>query len=196
MELKQPTYLLDLMAAPVGTAVPDQVVLDDAMAEHFVVAEALQPFLAEIVKDRTKEIETITRHMEISLNELINRQQLRMAELYEQQGDAESNSPVAANIKQVEDRLDELNGRLERRRIELAQERHCTISDIRRVGVAWVLPHPERKSPTVAPFVRDDDIERMGVERDVVASFAPESRAAMSYEALWWDLQRRLRAYD
>jgi superfamily II DNA or RNA helicase len=164
MDLKQPTYLLDLMAAPPGTSVPDNVVLDDAVAERFVVGEALQPFLAEIVKERTREIETITRHMEISLNELINRQQLRMGDLYEQQGNADSNSPVAANIKQVEDRLDELNGRLERRRLELAQERHCTISDIRRVGVAWVLPHPERKSPGNAPFVRDDEIERIAVE--------------------------------
>jgi hypothetical protein len=164
MDLKQPTYLLDLMAAPPGAAVPDNVVLDDAIAERFVVAEALQPFLAEIVKERTREIETITRHMEISLNELINRQQLRMGDLYEQQGNADSNSPIAANLKQVEDRLDELNGRLERRRLELAQERHCTISDIRRVGVAWVLPHPERKSPGVAPFVRDDEIERIAVE--------------------------------
>jgi len=164
MELKQPTYLLDLMAAPAGTAVPDNVVLDDAVAERYVVGEALQPFLAEIIKERTREIETITRHMEISLNELINRQQLRMGDLYEQQGNADSNSPIAANIKQVEDRLDELNGRLERRRLELAQERHCTISDIRRVGVAWVLPHPERKSPGVAPFVRDEEIERIAVE--------------------------------
>jgi superfamily II DNA or RNA helicase len=164
MDLKQPTYLLDLMAAPTGTAVPDNIVLDDAVAEQFVIGEALQPFLAEIVKERTREIETITRHMEISLNELINRQQLRMGDLYEQQGNADSNSPVAANIKLAEDRLDELNGRLERRRAELAQERHCTISDIRRVGVAWVLPHPERKSPGVAPFVRDDEIERIAVE--------------------------------
>jgi hypothetical protein len=141
MDLKQPTYLLDLMAAPPGTAVPDNVVLDDAVAERFVVGEALQPFLAEIVKERTREIETISRHMEISLNELINRQQLRMGDLYEQQGNADSNSPVAANIKQVEDRLDELNGRLERRRLD-----------------------PERKSPGVAPFVRDDEIERIAVE--------------------------------
>jgi Domain of unknown function (DUF3883) len=27
-----------------------------------------------------------------------------------------------------------------------------------------VLPHPERKSPKVAPFVRDDEIERIAVE--------------------------------
>lgn len=38
-----------------------------------------------------------------------------------------------------------------------------------------------------------DEVERMGVERDVVASFAPGSRAALAYEALWWDLKRRLR---
>lgn len=164
MELKQPTYLLDLMAAPVQTPVPVNVSLNDAAVEGFVVAEALQPFLAEIVKGRRREIEVIARHMEISLNELINRQQLRMASLYEQLGTGDSNSPVAANIKQVEDRLDELNGRLERRRAELAQEQHCTISDIRKVGMAWVLPHPERRSPGMAPFVRDDEIERIAVE--------------------------------
>src|ERR1700730_18355576 len=27
-----------------------------------------------------------------------------------------------------------------------------------------LLPHPERKSPGVAPFVRDDEIERIAVE--------------------------------
>ncbi|MET4236339.1 superfamily II DNA or RNA helicase [Bradyrhizobium sp. LA6.10] len=164
MELKQPTYLLDLVVAPVQTPVPNNITLDDSLAEGFLVSEALQPFLSDIVRERTKEIETISRHMEISLNELIDRQQLRMADLYEQQGQGESASPIAANIKQVEDRLDELNGRQERRRIELSQERHCTIGDIRRVGVAWVLPHPERNSAKVAPFVRDDEIERIAIE--------------------------------
>jgi chromosome partitioning protein len=36
------------------------------------------------------------------------------------------------------------------------------------------------------------DVERMGVERDVIAAFAPRSRAALAYEALWEDVQRRL----
>ncbi len=36
----------------------------------------------------------------------------------------------------------------------------------------------------------------MGLERDVVAMFAPGSRAALAYEALWMDIQRRLRAPD
>ena len=35
-------------------------------------------------------------------------------------------------------------------------------------------------------------IERMGAERDVVAAFAPRSRAAIAYEELWHDVERRL----
>jgi cellulose biosynthesis protein BcsQ len=37
-----------------------------------------------------------------------------------------------------------------------------------------------------------DEIERMGVQRQVVASFAPKSLGAMAYQALWWDVRRRL----
>jgi len=37
-----------------------------------------------------------------------------------------------------------------------------------------------------------DEVERMGVERDVVAAFAPKSGAALAYEALWLDVRRRL----
>ncbi len=39
-----------------------------------------------------------------------------------------------------------------------------------------------------------DEVERMGVERDVVEAFAPHSRAALAYQALWWDVRRRLAA--
>jgi chromosome partitioning protein len=45
-----------------------------------------------------------------------------------------------------------------------------------------------------AAIPASDDVERMGVERDPVSAFAPGSIAAMSYEALWLDVQRRLRA--
>jgi chromosome partitioning protein len=45
-----------------------------------------------------------------------------------------------------------------------------------------------------AAIPASDEVEWMGVSRDVVASFAPQSRAALAYEALWWDVRRRLRA--
>ncbi len=45
-----------------------------------------------------------------------------------------------------------------------------------------------------AAIPSSDDVERMGEERDPVGAFAPTSHAAMAYEALWWDVQRRLTA--
>ena len=38
-----------------------------------------------------------------------------------------------------------------------------------------------------------DDVERMGEERTAVAAFAPRTTAALAYEALWWDVRRRLK---
>ena len=36
------------------------------------------------------------------------------------------------------------------------------------------------------------EVERMGLERDVVAAFAPRGRAALAYEGLWTDVRRQL----
>jgi len=36
------------------------------------------------------------------------------------------------------------------------------------------------------------DVERMGAHRDVVAAFAPRSRVALAYAALWSDVRQRL----
>ncbi len=72
--------------------------------------------------------------------------------------------PLAANLRQAEDRVDELVGRLERRREELQRERQCTIGDVQHVGRAWVLPHPERAVPGIAPMVQDAEVERIAVE--------------------------------
>jgi hypothetical protein len=94
---------------------------------------------------------------------MIHRQSLRHADLAEAQEKAPDVPLNAANLKQSEDRLDELNGRLERRREELQQESQCAIGDIQHVGRAWVLPHPERASPAVASLMPDEKIERIAV---------------------------------
>ena len=163
--VRQPTIFLDFSLAPAGTEIlygsrlpgRDQV-------EQVLIERALQPFLEEIQAQREKETEIISRHVEISLNELIHRQNLRMAELLESQQAGDTSPLLAANIKTTEDRLDELNGRLERRQEELKQERHCVISDIHHHGRAWVLPHPERTSPAIASIVRDEETERIAVQ--------------------------------
>ncbi len=86
------------------------------------------------------------------------------AELIEQKESGSKESGLDGRIKQSEDRLFELNARLEQRREELQQEGSCTITDIRHHGCAWVLPHPERSSPEIASMVSNDEIERLAVE--------------------------------
>jgi REP element-mobilizing transposase RayT len=137
---------------------------DRVAAEQFLIQTALNPMLAEVTAERARETETITKHLEISLNELIHRQNMRLAELMEMQQRGDTSQPLAANIKQTEDRIDELNGRLEHRCAELERERECMIGDIQHVARAWVLPHPERKTPQIAAMVADPEIERIAVQ--------------------------------
>jgi len=85
-------------------------------------------------------------------------------------------------MKQSEDRLEELNARREQRLADLDRECQCTIGDIQHVGCAWVLPHPERTSPGVAPMVRDDEIERIAVQA-VIAHEKAQGREVESVEA-------------
>lgn len=165
MTIRQPTIFLDLALATPGAQAPDDSMLPaKELVEQALIAKALAPFLEETSAQRHNEVETISRHMEISLNELINRQNLRMAELLCDQQSLDASPLLAANLKTTEDRLFELNGRLERRREELQQELHCTITDINHIGRAWVLPHPERTAPGIASMVRDDEIERIAVQ--------------------------------
>ena len=95
---------------------------------------------------------------------MIHRQNLRMAELVGQQ---ERRRGVALYAGQPQ------AGRGPARRIErpaggtarrAAPGGQCKIGDIRHIGRAWVLPHPERASPQMAPMVQDDEIERIAVD--------------------------------
>ena len=184
MAVKQPTVFLDLAVAPTGTAAPDGAGLPaPEQREHTLVETCLNAFLAEIAGQRCKETNTIRRHIEISLNELIHRHQLTFASLMEQQEKLGSTPPwLAASLKQSEDRLEELNGRRERRLAELESECQCAIGDIQHVGCAWVLPHPERTSPAIQPMVRDDEIERIAVQA-VIAYEKAQGRTVESVEA-------------
>lgn len=164
LSIRQPTIFFDLALAPKGTGVPDgNGMPDQAAAEQFLIAEALNPFLAEVSAQRAREIATIRRHLEISLRELIHRQNIRMAELYEQEQGGDE-TLLAANRKKVEDKLDDLNGRLERRTAELRHEAECMIGDVQHIGRAWVLPHPDRALPQMALMVRDEEVERIAVQ--------------------------------
>lgn len=165
LSLRQPTVFLDLISSEKGASAPAEFSLPDRNAtETFLVEQALNPFLTEIQAQRSHENEIVRKHIEISLAELINRQNLTLADLVTKQEAGDQTPGLAGNIKQAENHLDELNGRLEGRRRDLEMERHCTIGDVQHLGQAWVLPHPDQLKPHVAPMVRDDEVERIAVQ--------------------------------
>ena len=168
LSVRQPTLLLEVIPAPKGTAMPAAPGLPARQAvEMALVTRALKPFLAEVSKQRERESRVVRKHIEISLGELIHRQNLQLADLVSKQQARETTPGLAGNIAQAEQHLDELNRRLETRRQQIEMERHCTIGDIAHVGRTWVLPHPDRTSPEVAPMVRDDEVEKIAVREAI-----------------------------
>jgi superfamily II DNA or RNA helicase len=164
MTIKQPTIFLDLAPATKGTVVPDCSGLPDRHAtEQTLIEKALNPFRNEITAERLHEIDIIANHVEISLNSIIDKVQCQLAALLEQKESGSTEPGLDGRIKQFDDRLFELNGRLERRREDLIKERECTIGSVDYIGCAWVLPHPERNTPAIAPMVRDDEVEKIAI---------------------------------
>jgi hypothetical protein len=132
--------------------------------ERVLLEQALQPFLKEVAGEREHQNETVRRHVEISLQALINRQNLQLADFLNRQVEGQNVPGLDGLISQAEGHLDRQNERLEGRLREPEMERHCTIADITHLGRAWVLPHPDRTTPARAPMVRDEEIERIAIE--------------------------------
>lgn len=183
MAIKQPTIFLDLTPAETPPEIPDDAELPDRnQVEVLLLEQALQPLLEEVRSEREREVATISRHIELSLNAIINRENLLLADLVSQKENGSTEPGLEGRIKISEDKLLELDHRLQRRRMELAQERQCSIGDIQHIGRAWVLPHPERAEPGIAPMVSDPEIERIAVQA-VIAHEEAEGRVVESVEA-------------
>lgn len=163
MLVHEPTILHAITPSPVGTPAPSDPIPDRSQVELFLYQKALEPWVEREAAAREHEVARIARHVDISLNSLIDRQQSQLAEFLNRQIEGQTVPGLDGIISQAEQHLDELNNRLENRRKELELERHCAIADIAHLGRAWVVPHPERTSPQLAPMVRDDEIEQIAV---------------------------------
>ncbi|GAB3789228.1 helicase-related protein [Spirosoma horti] len=163
--LKQPTLFLDIVPAPDANSVPDSTNLPDQQyLEQHLVQYALRDYLAEVQAERQREVAVVTRHVELSLNELLNKQNLKLGELIDQEMDA----PLPINLlglkTQIENRILELSNRLDHRRSELAKEGQCTIASTQHLGTAWLLPHPDRNQPAMQSMVSNAEIEEIAVQ--------------------------------
>ena len=104
MTVRQPTVFLDgMVPAPAGTPAPvDGHSCDRSEVERILLEQALQPFLAEMAGGDKRQIETIRRHVEISLDALIDRQNRQLADLLDRQIQGQTIPGLDGLISQAE----------------------------------------------------------------------------------------------
>jgi len=165
MAIRQPTLFLDVTPARAAVPLPEAPgpLPDRPLIEQFLYSHTLEPWLIEVAAERSREVDRVSDHVRISLDALIDRQNLVLAELCNRQVDGQTVPGLDGLIAQAELHLDELNNRRDTRLRDLDMERHTTIGDITHVGRAWIVPHPERANPALRSMVRDDEIEALAV---------------------------------
>lgn len=193
ISIHNPTIFHEIVPAESGVSLPDDSQLPSkGDLESYLVSQTLGPFLKEVKKDRERETQVVERHVETSLNTLLHRENMTLAELQTQKESGSTESGLEGRIKQAENRIDELCLRLEKRRTELEQQRQCKIDDIRHHGRAWVLPHPERNDRRLVAMRRDEEVEKKAVE---VATQALQSEGysveSVESQNLGYDLKAR-----
>ena len=115
--------------------------------EEFMQITAYQPFLEEIQKERLCEVDRITAHVELSLNELIQKADEEIGkiglEIEKKMPGAEGRLVIAEN------RHDELRVRRDQRKQDLERERSLSLQGIERITSVLVFPHPDREDSEV-----------------------------------------------
>jgi len=145
----------NLQPAPTPATLPPVASEPEPLA--WLHQEALQPFLEEVQAERGAEIDRIAAHVELSLTELIEREDRLIGRLME---DKERGVEGAAgNLAQAEERQSALLQRRERRREELARERALSLQAVERIASALILPHPEAAKPEIQRLRQNPETE-------------------------------------
>lgn len=168
----QPYALLDLKAPESPPSPPDdlrrEAADEDALVE-WSLDEVVTPYFAEVQGRRRRELEIKRKYVRKSLQYLISESnkklqkydaQLRQLPLLDDPG----RLPIQGNRAREEARRNELMQRLDDRLAEIERERHLSETPPEVLGVALVLPMPERATDGTAGMRSDPEVERIAVE--------------------------------
>ena len=159
LRLSGPTILANLQPAELPKYLPE--VVNAPEPTEWLQQNALLPFLEEVRQDRVAEVERILAHIEMSLTELISREDAAIGRWEEEsQRNAEG---AAGNLKQAEDRHSLLLHRRETRRQEMERQKSLSIQGVERITSIVVLPHPERDRPDIANLRTDPETEAIAM---------------------------------
>jgi superfamily II DNA or RNA helicase len=157
--LSGPTILGNLQPAPTPKDPPELATAADPST--WLQENSLLPFLDEVRKERIAEVERIAAHIEMSLTELIAKED---AAIGRWESEAERGVEGAAgNLKQAEDRHAVLLHRRETRRQEMERQRSLTLQAVDRLTSIIILPHPDRDRPEIANLRPDPETEAVAM---------------------------------
>ena len=141
----EPGVLGDLAPAPNVDPLPDVAHRPEPAA--WLQANMLTPFLDATRAERLGEVERVTRHVELSLKELVQRadDEIGRAQVDREEG----RQGAEGRLAMAEDRHAKLLARRERRREELQQQQALSLQGVERMTSVLVLPHPDRHAAEV-----------------------------------------------
>ena len=143
--LREPQVLGNLTPAGMPENLPSVASLPEQ--DGWLRENALSPFIEEIRKDRTEELQRIAEHVELSLTEVLRRTDLEVGRAMEDMGNQVQGAE--GRLAQAQNRHGVALERRERRRRELEQQQALTLQGVERLTTALVIPHPNRDDPDV-----------------------------------------------
>ena len=157
--LREPDVLGNLIPASTSEDLPPVAALPEATT--WLNENALMPFINEVRTERLAEVERISKHVELSLTEVLQRIDEEIGRAAEEV-DKEITG-AEGRLAQAETRHGEALARRERRRGELRRQRAVTLQGVERLASVLVLPHPERETLDVRRLRPDPETERMAM---------------------------------
>jgi len=159
--LRDPSYLLDLIAPEKQPRLLPTLPTEDARSQTFLFEKGLRPFQKEIADEREHELDLIERSVRTCFEELITKRDAVLAKhlMAQERGD-----PTAIGLAELEaQKLQELQRRRDQRLNEIARQRSLSLQGVERIGLAMVLPHPERHEPAHTHLKTDRETERKAI---------------------------------
>lgn len=159
-QLRDPNVLGNLTPAPASSTLPSLAHMPEALMllhEH-----VLTPFLEKVRAERTGEVERVKAHIELSLTELLEKEDRligRFAEEAERGGEG-----AAGLLAQAEDRHAKLFARRERRRQELERQKSLSLQGVERITSVLVFSHPDRNAPDIRNLHPDPRTEATAMQ--------------------------------
>ena len=157
--IKDPWMLGNLQPAKVPDELPP--ILDLPEPRSFLDDKALTPFLEEVQKERVSEVDRVAKYVEISLTELIGREDMKIGRLSDERDRGVEGA--AGLLSQTETRQAELLDRRQRRREELGRQKQLTLQGVERLTTVLILPHPDSLRQDLRHLRPDPEVEAIAM---------------------------------